>query len=228
MNEKIVINAKNMNIGKGNNNGIICMGDNNSNNVVVRNKKKKEKTEKSRTYEAASTKVSALDGKLFFSHSSKNKEEIKMLVEFVEDMGIPHDRIVCTSIPDYGVPGGQNIYNWLKTQIGNPNLRVIYLLSKEYYESVVCLNEMGAAWIVGARETIFLIDDFEFKDIKGCLDAAKVGTHLDGEVSEVKPRLTEFKDTLIKEFGLPEINESKWERKRDAFIERFQNRKTNI
>lgn len=228
MNGKIMINAKNMNIGNGNNNGIICMGDNNSNNMVVRSKKKKERTKKSQDYEVNTTKVSKLERKLFFSHSSMNKEEIKMLVEFVEDMGIPHDRIICTSIPDYGVPGGQNIYNWIKSQIGNSNLRVVYLLSKEYYESAACLNEMGAAWVIGAKETIFLINDFQFQDIKGCLDAAKIGTHLDGELSEVRPRLTEFKDTLIREFSLPEINELKWERKRDAFIEKFQNRKARV
>ena len=43
MNEKIVINAKNMNIGQGNtNNGTVCIGDNNSNNIVVQSKKKKQ------------------------------------------------------------------------------------------------------------------------------------------------------------------------------------------
>ena len=99
------------------------------------------------------------------------------------------------------------------------------MLSKEYYKSAVCLNEMGAAWITDAKETVFLMGNLDFKDIKGCLDGAKVAMYLDGDISEFKPRLTEFKDTLLKEFKLPEINQSKWERKRDAFIERFHNRK---
>ena len=42
MSERIIINAKNMNIGQGNtNNGIACIGDNNTNDIAVRSKKKK-------------------------------------------------------------------------------------------------------------------------------------------------------------------------------------------
>ena len=51
MNEKIVINAKNMNIGQGNtNNGTVCIGDNNSNNIVVQSKKKKTRYHKAKVF----------------------------------------------------------------------------------------------------------------------------------------------------------------------------------
>ena len=51
MNEKIVINAKNMNIGQGNtNNGTVCIGDNNSNNIVVQSKKKKTRSDKAKVF----------------------------------------------------------------------------------------------------------------------------------------------------------------------------------
>ena len=96
------------------------------------------------------------EAKLFFSHSSKDKEAVSLLVELVEDIGMPHDKIICTSIPGYGVPGGENIYVWIKKQIGNSDLRVVYLLSSNYYSSPICLNEMGAAWVTGAKETIIL------------------------------------------------------------------------
>lgn len=53
MNERIVINAKNMNIEQGKtNNGTVCIGDNNSNNTAIQtpNKKKKTTTEKSKVF----------------------------------------------------------------------------------------------------------------------------------------------------------------------------------
>ena len=149
-----------------------------------------------------------------------------MLVELVEDIGMPHDKIICTSIPGYGVPGGENIYAWIKKQIGNSDLRVVYLLSSNYYSSPICLNEMGAAWVTGAKETIILINQFSFSDIRGCLDSAKEGIDLSGEIQEVKYRLNEFKDMLLKEFNLPELDFSKWERRRDAFIDRYKKRDT--
>lgn len=44
MNERIVINAKNMNIEQGNtNNGTVCIGDNNSNNTAIQTPNKKRK-----------------------------------------------------------------------------------------------------------------------------------------------------------------------------------------
>ncbi len=162
--------------------------------------------------------------KIFFSHSSKNKEEIRLLVELVEDIGIPHEKIICTSIPGYGVPEGENIYKWIKKQIGNPGLRVIYLLSQDYYTSPICLNEMGAAWATGAKETIFLINGFEFSDIKGCLDSNQEGINLSGDIQETKYRLNEFKNKLISEFELPDMNLSKWERRRDLFMDRYLQR----
>ncbi len=41
----------------------------------------------------------------------------------------------------------ENIFKWLKGRISEKPF-VIYLLSPEYFSSVACLNEMGAAWVV--------------------------------------------------------------------------------
>ena len=72
MNERIVINAKNMNIGQGNtNNGMVCIGDNNSNNIVVRSKKKKVIKEKNKVF-------------IVHGHDDKVKSEV---ARFIEKMG---------------------------------------------------------------------------------------------------------------------------------------------
>src|SRR5690606_19764724 len=85
--------------------------------------------------------------KIFISHSSRNKNYGNALVDLLIGVGISGDKIIFTSNDAYGIPTGQNIFTWLKSEI-NEKPYVIYLLSPEYYSSVACLNEMGAAWIV--------------------------------------------------------------------------------
>ncbi len=58
---------------------------------------------------------------------------------------MPDGSFICTSVPGYGISEGAKIYDWLKKQFQNYDLRVLYVLSKNYYASPACLNEMGAA-----------------------------------------------------------------------------------
>jgi hypothetical protein len=121
--------------------------------------------------------------KIFISHSSKNKDYGNYLVELLRGLGIKENEILFTSNVAYGIPVAKNIFNWLKSQIEEKPF-VIYLLSKEYYESVACLNEMGAAWIVENEHAAIFTPNFnlsskEFQN--GALDPREIGFEIDDE-----------------------------------------------
>lgn len=156
--------------------------------------------------------------KLFISHSSEDTEYMSALVEMLEDVGMPDGSFVCTSIPGHGIPVGANIFDWLREQFIDYNIRVLFALSNNYYSSPVCLNEMGAAWITKAADTLLLLPGFDFKDIKGCVDSRKIGISFCTKDDELKHRLNEFKDTLISEHNLQTISQVRWERYREKFI----------
>lgn len=160
--------------------------------------------------------------KVFISHSSDDKEYVTAFVELLEDIGMPDDAIVCTSVPGHGIPGGQKIYDWLREQFQNYELRMIFVLSKNYYDSPTSLNEMGAAWLTKTKDTLMLLPGFDFPDIKGCIDPSEIGIKLDGDEEELRHRLGELKDMLITEYSLSRINVTRWERHRNQFIERIQ------
>lgn len=157
--------------------------------------------------------------KVFISHSSHDKAYVEALVELLEDLGMPDGSIVCTSVPGHGIPGGTKIYDWLRDQFISCDLRVVFALSNNYYNSPASLNEMGAAWVTKATDTLILLPEFDFSGIKGCVDPTEVGMKLDGDEEELKHRLNEFKDTLIAEHGLSNITSARWERIRNRFIE---------
>jgi len=120
---------------------------------------------------------------IFISHSSDNKAYGDALVDLLEDLGVESVDIKFTSNHAYGIGIGMNIFEWLKERIVEKP-HVIFLLSPEYYKSVPCLNEMGAAWVVGNDYTMIFTQDFELNGkefLSGALDPRKMGFHIDNE-----------------------------------------------
>lgn len=156
--------------------------------------------------------------KVFISHSSQDEKYVSRIVDLLEDIGLTQDQLFCSSIPGYGIPLGEDIYEYLKQQFQEHNLHVILVLSNNYYKSVACLNEMGAAWILQNKYTTILLPGFEFEEIDGAINPRKIGLKLNGDLTEVKEKLGQLKDALAQEFGLTPIPDVRWERKRDEFI----------
>lgn len=163
-------------------------------------------------------RMSAKTPKIFISHCSKDKDYVLSLVELLEDIGLSQGQIFCSSVPGYGIPLDEDIYDYLKKQFDEHTLHVFFVLSDNYYQSVACMNEMGAAWILRAKYTTILLPNFEFKEIQGAINPQKIGLKLDGEETDVKEKLGQLKDVLVQEFGLSDLPGVRWERKRDAFI----------
>lgn len=121
--------------------------------------------------------------KIFISHSSQNKKYGNALVELLRNLGVKENEIVFTSNTAYGIPIGQNIFHWLKSQITEKPF-VIYLLSEEYYKSIACLNEMGAAWIVENQHAAIFTPDFNLSSKEfqsGALDPREIGFYINDE-----------------------------------------------
>ena len=137
--------------------------------------------------------------KIFISHSSKNKNFGEKLVELLRNIGIKESEIIFTSNTAYGIPIGQNIFNWLKSQITEKPF-VIYLLSEEYYQSIACLNEMGAAWIIENKHAAIFTPNFnlsskEFQN--GALDPREIGFYINDE-----DRILSFIQLLSEDFEI--------------------------
>ena len=137
--------------------------------------------------------------KIFISHSSDNAAYGNALVELLRGLSIKENEVIFTSNVAYGIPLGENIFNWLKKQIIEKPY-VIYLLSPSYYSSISCLNEMGAAWIVENDHIIIFTPDFEINSYEfqsGALDPREIGFYINNE-----ERLISFIELLRKSFEI--------------------------
>lgn len=158
--------------------------------------------------------------KIFISHASNDKPFVQLIVNLLEDIGLSETEIVCSSIPGYGIPLGKDIYDWLSEQFQNWDLHIIFILSDNYYNSVACLNEMGAAWVLKQKYDTVLLPEFDFPQIKGAINPQQIGIKLDSDCTELNQRLNELKDNLLNEFELQTLSAAKWERHRNEFVDK--------
>ena len=84
--------------------------------------------------------------KIFISHKSEDEDFVKALVKLLRlYMGSEAEKIFCSSVPNYKIGIGKDIYPEIKSQFEKHEVFMIIIHSPRYYESPICLNEMGAA-----------------------------------------------------------------------------------
>lgn len=156
--------------------------------------------------------------KIFISHSSRDKEYVSKLVELLEGMGLDQTQVFCSSLPGYGIPIDTDIFDHLRNQFLSYDLHVFFIHSKNYYQSAVSLNEMGAAWALKTEYSSLLLPGFEFREMTGVVNSQTIAIKLDNDEAEVKDKLNQLYAKLITEFGLTRKADIIWEQKRDRFI----------
>lgn len=153
---------------------------------------------------------------VFISHSSKDKKFAEALVVMLEDIGFDSTNLFCSSVEGYGVGLSKDIFETLRGLFREHNLFVVFIHSPRYYTSPVSLNEMGAAWVLRSDFCSLLTTDMDFGMMKGVVNGSAISIKVDAE--DTPARLTELKDKLTQLFHLPQIDATKWERKRKTFL----------
>ena len=157
--------------------------------------------------------------KVFISHSTDDRPIVEKFVTMLEQIGVKQDQLFCSSVAGYGIPQGSgDLYDFIRNEMSNDNLFVILMLSKNYYKSPVCLNEMGAAWVKQSAYQSVLLPGFEYSEIKGAVNPRAMSFNL-ADTENRNYALTELKDRIITHLGMNVISHISWERYRDKFIE---------
>lgn len=156
--------------------------------------------------------------KIFISHSTKDEPLVEKFVTMLEQIGVKQPQLFCSSVAGYNIPqGAGDIYDYIRNEMNNDNLFFVMMLSQNYYNSPVCLNEMGAAWIKQSNYQSILLPGFQYTDIKGAINPRDICFSL-SDVASRNYALTEFKDRIVSHLGLDNISHTLWERHRNKFI----------
>lgn len=139
--------------------------------------------------------------KILISH----KKDCENFGNFVIDILIKvepslKNSIIFTSNSDYGVPQGYDICSYLN-ECFRDDIYVIFLFSKSYYDSNVCLAEAGAAWGTNKLYTNFVID-MSFGDISDPINRNQKGAKLTNLSDEDKKDFAKEIIRIIKAVGI--------------------------
>jgi len=156
--------------------------------------------------------------KIFISHSTDDKQYVGKFVQMLEKSAVKPEHLFCSSVQGYGIPLNENIYDYLRSEFEQYDLYVIFMLSKNYYKSKACLNEMGAAWGLQTEYQAILLPGFHYKQFEGAINPRKICFQLNN-IGERESRLTELKDRIISKLELPDLGQTIWERHRKAFLD---------
>lgn len=149
--------------------------------------------------------------KVFVSHSSKDIDIVEDILEVLELIGLKNDQIFCSSFPGYGISLGENFLDRLKKEL-DEKVFVIFVLSKNFYSSPVCLCEMGATWVKTNEHVPILIPPLRYEEVTGVIPLTQ------GFKINESLKLNLLKDKIEKMFSLSPIDPTIWERRRDRIL----------
>ena len=148
--------------------------------------------------------------KIFISHKSEDEDFVKALVKLLRlYIGSESEKIFCSSVPNYKIGIGKDIYPEIKSQFEKHEVFMIIIHSPRYYESPICLNEMGAAWIQDTECCSFLTADCEYDDLKGVIDKKFIVCRL-STTAEKREKTKDKKSTQDSLSDFDKENLKKW------------------
>jgi hypothetical protein len=104
--------------------------------------------------------------KIFVSFSKKDDHILHGFVDHILKLGLrlSDSEINCTGIEDSNPRTGNDFKKWIKEKIKKADV-IIQLISQNYKGSEVCLNEMGATWILEKKVIPLLIDPIDYNNV---------------------------------------------------------------
>ena len=163
--------------------------------------------------------------KIFISHKSEDDAFVKALVKLLRlYIGSEAEKIFCSSVPTYKIGIGKEIFPEIKSQFEGNDIFMIIVHSPRYYQSSVCLNEMGAAWIQNKEYYSFLTADCEYDDLDGVIDSKFISIKVNAK--DATDRMNEFIYKVLDFFNLPQLELSvfsQWESNRNEFLKEVCN-----
>ena len=151
--------------------------------------------------------------KIFISHSSKDKDIVSEFCDRILRLGIglSADDIFCTSIEDMNIKYGDDIRNHIKENILSADFSLL-LISENYKNSEICLNEMGAVWATDNNVRYYLLPNTGFDKIGWLCDTNQAEQLIDHIA------LDKLYNELTQYYGL-NVKLETWSRQRLNFIE---------
>lgn len=157
---------------------------------------------------------------IFISHSSEDEEIVQAFVDLILDNGltIKPTNIFCTSLDGMKIKSGEEWRDFIKERLMNTKITFL-IITPNYKESEICLNEMGAAWVLNAIVIPLAVEPINYESVGVIMEVRQVEKILDGKA------LDRIKDIVREKLDIDprEILSDRWTEKKTEFITKVKN-----
>ena len=103
---------------------------------------------------------------IFISHSGKDKRIVDDFVDLILHGGlsVPIDKIFCTSTDGMKIESGDDWRDSIQKALKNAKINFL-IITPNYKESEVCMNEMGAAWVSEAKVLPMIVEPINYETV---------------------------------------------------------------
>jgi len=156
--------------------------------------------------------------RIFISHASKDNEIVQAFIDelLVGALAVKVTDIFCTTTDGTKIKSGEDWRNEIKEHLVKAKITFLFI-TPNYKESEICLNEMGAAWVLSGRTIPLFVEPINYDSV-GLLQEVKQVEKLQDEKS-----LDRIKDILQEDLEIPaiEIRSDRWTAKKKEFLEKL-------
>jgi hypothetical protein len=156
---------------------------------------------------------------IFISHSTKDKEIIDAFVDIILHgaLSVPIDKIFCVSTDGTKIKSGADWRDSINESLLTAKVNFL-IITPNYKESEVCLNEMGAAWVTSATVLPLIIDPINYKTVGVIQEPNQIEKLLD------EKSLDRIKDEVQEKLDIPPalIKSDRWTVKKTEFLIRVK------
>lgn len=153
---------------------------------------------------------------VFISHSTKDKAIVDAFIDLILHgaLSVPIDQIFCTSTDGTKIKSGEDWRNHIKDNLLSAKINFL-IITPNYKESEVCLNEMGAGWVTSAKVLPLIVAPINFKTVGIIQEPNQIEKLVDSKC------LDRIKDEVQALLSIPSslIKSDRWTEKKQQFIE---------
>lgn len=156
---------------------------------------------------------------VFISHASKDKEIIDAFVDLILHgaLSIPIDKIFCVSTDGTKIKSGADWRDSINESLLSAKVNFL-IITPNYKESEVCLNEMGAAWVTSATVLPLIVEPINYNTVGVIQEPNQIEKLLD------ETSLDRIKDVIQEKLEIPSalIKSDRWTVKKKEFLLRVK------
>ncbi|MGN6214865.1 toll/interleukin-1 receptor domain-containing protein [Parafilimonas sp.] len=156
---------------------------------------------------------------IFISHAIKDKEIADAFIDIILHgaMSIELSTIFCTSTEGTKIKSGENWRDTIKDALVEAKVTFL-IITPNYKESEMCLNEMGAAWFLSSHVLPTIVEPITFRTVGVIPEVTQVKKLLD------EIHLDDLRDSVQAALAIPSsrIASGRWTQKKREFIKRVK------